>query len=154
MALSSRNKQNYDASSAVLLRSTSAAAVTATGADTAVAIDILQTAYWQGDNEIADGIFKVVFDVSAITTSGDATYTLTLILDDAANVSDSPVTVWTLVVKKAGVYVALLDSATLNLVMGSNANAGAWLASKVTIGGTTGKSITYACWLERAIGLV
>jgi len=152
-ANASRAKVQYDNSSAVVLQALGTTK-TSTFTGTAIPLDVLQTAYWATDNEIADGHFRIALDVTSLKTSAsDETYTFTLLANDSVGLNDgTPDTVATLKVVKAGVHEIILDSKTLNLLIANYSNPGMWIGLKVTIAGTA-PTITYGAWIEKALDM-
>jgi hypothetical protein len=147
----SRQRFLRDADAGVVLRASGSAAVTATATDTAVSLKQLDAAYW--DNyELPVGVMAVVFNVTAITTSGDATYDIAVQIDDTSGHSDTPVVLQSVRIAGTGTYVFYLDAKTIEKLNTDHSGTDQWLASKVTIGGTTGKSITYEAFIAKSLG--
>lgn len=140
-----------DSAAEVTLRASGSAAVTATATDTPVSMKRLDSAYWD-DNELPVGLFCVVFVVTAITTSGDATYAISVQVDDTSGHSDTPVTLASYTITTTGIYKMYLDAETIKKLNTDESGTDQWLASKVTIGGSTGKSITYEAFIAKSLG--
>lgn len=148
---SSRVNEIIDLDDAVTLRDATDGAETATATETAVSLQELDSAYWH-NGEIPHGVFKVVFHVTAVDrTTGDETYTLSLVVDDTADMSDTPATVAALAITAAGVYTMFVDSKNIPQVNADSSGADKWIAAKATLAGTT-PSITYGAWIARTRG--
>lgn len=150
-ANASRYSASMDASAAVTLRNAADGAETATATETAISLNELRTAWWS-NYEIPHGVFEVVFNVSALNTSGDAGYTLSLQVDDTLAQSDSPATIDSFLIVSTGVYKRYVDSKAIPLLNADHSGSGKWLACKVTITGSSGKSITYGCSISKCVG--
>lgn len=134
----------YDAAPATLFRARTDAAVTATADSTEIVLDGLD-GYWNTEGELADETFAVVINVTAITTSGDATYSFAVTGTDGAAGALTGVTLGTLGITAIGQYVVPVDVATIK--QADNDFGGVKVA--LTVGGTTGKSVTYHAWLAQ-----
>lgn len=149
----SRVKALYDVDAQVLLRDVADGAETATATETAVSLNELDSAYWH-DGEIPHGVFMVVVNVQATDAgTGDETYTLSLLVDDTANLSDSPVTIQSQAVAAgfSGVLYFYVDSANIPQLNPESSGTDKWLAIRATLGGTT-PSITYGAWIAKTAG--
>lgn len=149
----SKVKVQYDAAAAVLLRAASDGAETATATEAAVSLSELDGAYWQTEGEIPHGVFEVVVHVSALdNTTGDETYTLSLVVDDTSNMSDTPreIASLNLATKQTGVYYMYVDSRNIPKLDTDSSGSDKWLAIKATLAGTT-PSITYGAWISRSL---
>ncbi len=146
MGLSSKVRHSFDAEPKVMLRDAAAAAVTATKSETGISLDTLKAAYWQG-NETPQQTFAAIINVSAVDkTTGDETYVFTIQVDSVLAFSDSPVTIATLTVNAAGVYVVNLDGPTIDAL---DVNA-AFIRVTATLAGTT-PILSYGAWLAPAV---
>lgn len=149
----SRVKALYDIDAQVLLRDVADGAETATATETAVSLNELDSAYWH-DGEIPHGVFMVVVNVTASdATTGDETYTLSLLVDDVAAMNDSPVTIASQAVAAgfSGVLYFYVDSANIPALDTDTSGTDKWLAVKATLAGTT-PSITYGAWIAKTVG--
>lgn len=140
----------FDADASVTLRSSTAGAITSTATETAISMHEIRGAYWQDGDEIPYGVFDVWVDVTSFDhTTGDETYTLALVIDDTSGLSDSPVTLFSVLLPAAvGVYRFCLDSKTIALLNPDHSGTDQWLAVRMTLAGTT-PSINYSAWLGR-----
>jgi hypothetical protein len=149
MTQASKVKAMYDAASTAVLRNASDGAETSTATETAVALNILDAAYWQSGNKIVPhGVLEVTIHVTALdATTGDETYTLALLVDDASAMNDTPLAVWTQAITATGVYTALIDSDNIAKIIADKSGTDLWMAIRATLGGTT-PSITYGAWIS------
>lgn len=142
---SSRTKYLLDTAAAVTLRDIDDGAETSTATETAVSLNELDTAYWHDGNEIPYQVIVVQFNITACeSTDGDETYTLSILVDDTSDLSNNPVTVWTLAVPRGttGAFTAYVNAADIPLVDTDTSGTDKWIAVKATLAGTT-PSITY-----------
>lgn len=153
-ANSSRVSQLYDASTAVVLRTTAAVALTTTTTLTAISLSELRAAYWQ-NYEIPHGKFVVAFNVVAVKSSdSDETYVMTIKVDDTSGMSDSPVTIDTFTIPRAmaaGFITRVLDSRDIPNLDSDHSGTGKWITVTATLGGTN-PSLQFACWLAKCLG--
>lgn len=146
-ANASKVKAAFDAAASVTLRNSADGTETATVTETAVSLDLLSAAYWDA-NQVPGGNIRVIFNVISLDkTTGDETYTLSLQVDDALAQNDTPTTIWSLAVTSTGVYEAILDSKTIQNLVTDYSTGSLYIASKVTVAGTT-PIINYAAWIE------
>lgn len=149
MTQASKVKALYDAASTALLRNVADGAETSTATEAAVPLNILDAAYWQSGNKLVPhGVLEITIHVTALdTTTGDETYTLALMVDDASAMNDTPLAVWTQTITATGVYTALVDSDTIAKVIADKSGTDLWMAIRATLGGTT-PSLTYGAWIS------
>ena len=120
----------------LVLRAVSAGAETATGAETAIAFDL-----------VAAGDFKAVFSVDAIDrTTGDETYVLSVEVAEQADFSDAVAIDALPAVTAAGTYELPLSGRMIR----QHKPAASRIRCKHTLGGTT-PSLTYGCHLAPAV---
>jgi hypothetical protein len=149
----SRTKFMIDEDAGVLLRDIDDGAETSTATETAVSLNELDGAYWMDGKEIPHGIIAVQINVTACDdTDGTETYTLSLQVDDAAAMNDSPVTVWSQAVQRGftGVLYAYVDSKNIPALDTDSSGTDKWIAIKATLGGDT-PSITYGAVMAKSI---
>ena len=147
----SRVRMQQDKASAVTLRNAADGAETATATEAAVSLNLMKGAYWQDGNEIPHGVFEIGVDVQAISTGTAATYDFSIVGDDTANLSDSPVTFFSVRLPVVvGFYRFALDSKTLMSLDKDQSGDGYWIAAKITLGGADG-SITYGAWIGKSL---
>jgi hypothetical protein len=149
----SRVKYLMDTDSAVVLRNASDGAETATATETAVSLNELDTAEWDDGKVIPHGIIAVQIYVTANdSTTGDETVTLSLLVDDTSDLSNTPVTVWSqaLPVGFTGAITAHVDAKNIPLVDTDSSGTDKWIAIKATLAGTT-PSVTYGAWIAKSI---
>lgn len=140
-----------DTDAGVTLRNVADGAETATATETAISLKELDTAYWH-DNEIPHGTFEVFVNVTALDLAqADETYTISLVVDDTANLSDTPEVILSFAVKRVGVYRVLVDSKSIALQDPETSGADKWLAIRATLAGTS-PSITYGAWIAKNFG--
>ncbi|MBI2239624.1 MAG: hypothetical protein HYU59_02345 [Magnetospirillum gryphiswaldense] len=122
----------FTVDTALILRSPSDAAETATAAETGVALDVLKS-----------GAFHCVIDVLALdTTSTNETYKISLETDVSASFGGTPVEVAAVTVTATGRYILTVDQ---DLVATLDPDAAA-IRVKATLGGTT-PSLSYGAFL-------
>lgn len=147
----SRVNEIIDLADAVTLRDIADGAETATATETGKSLSELRAAYWH-NKEIPHGVFKVVFNVTAVDrTTGDEAYTLALVVDDTADMSDNPSVIASLAITTAGVYTMFVDSKNIPQIDPDTSGTDKWIAARATLGGTT-PIITYGAWIARARG--
>jgi len=147
----SRVRMQMDKAAAVTLRDAADGAETATATETAVPLNLIKGAYWQDGNELPHGVFEVGVDVVNADVGTGASYTFSLIGDDTSNMSDSPVTLFSVLLPvKAGFYRFAIDSKTIMSLDGDEGGADYWIAAKMTLAGT-GPSITYGAWIGKSL---
>lgn len=142
---SSRTKYLLDTAAAVTLRDIDDGAETSTATETAVSLNELDTAYWHDGNEIPYQVIVVQFNVTACdSTDGDETYSLSVLVDDTSDLSNNPVTIWTLAVPRGttGAFTAYINAADIPTFDTDTSGTDKWMAVKATLAGTT-PSITY-----------
>lgn len=148
----SKARWQFDAATAVTLRSVSDGAETSTATETAISLSELDGAYWQDGNEIPHGLFVVSVNVTARdATTGDETYVLSLLVDDVSGMNDSPVTIASYTIPATGLYTFVVDSKTIPGLDSDTSGTDKWLAVRATLGGTT-PSITYGAWIAKSLG--
>jgi hypothetical protein len=143
-----------DYAPAVVLRNVADGAETSTQTETAVSLNELRTAYWH-NKEIPHGSFEVFVHVTARQAGGTTPvngYTFSLLVDDTANMSDSPVTIASFVVPSTGVYRLVVDSKSIPVLDPDVSGAGKWIAARMTIAGNGSPSITYGAWIGKVLG--
>lgn len=148
----SRYKALRDTDASVVLRDVADGAETSTATETAVGLNELDLAYWQDGKEIPYGVLHIVIHVTALdATTGDETYTLSLIVDDALAMNDSPVTVWSQAIANTftGVLDVFLDTKNIPKLDTDSSGTEKYLAVKATLGGTT-PSLTYGAFIHRS----
>lgn len=142
----SRVKQIVDKASQATLRDVASGAITSTTTETALSLNELRAAYWQ-NYEIPHGVFAVSVNVTALDlSSGDETYTVSLLVDDVSGMNNNPVAVDSFPVKVAGVYTRYINSMDIPNLDADHDGLGKWIAVKATLAGTT-PSFTYGAWL-------
>lgn len=142
----SRVKEQFDAASSVTLRNVSSGAVTSTTTETGITLNELRTAYWH-NYEVPNGVMEIAVHVTALdTTSGDETYTISLLVDDVTGLNNSPVAIDAFPVTATGVYTRYINSADIPNLDSDHNGTGKYLAVKATLAGTT-PSITYGAWI-------
>ena len=147
----SRVRMQQDKAASVTLRNAAEGAETATATETAISVNLLKGAYWQDGHEVPHGVFEIGVDVQDAQVGTAATYDFSIVGDDTANLSDTPVTFFSVRLPVAvGFYRFALDSKTLMGLDSDQSGADYWIASKITIGGTGG-SITYGAWIGKSI---
>ena len=112
-----------------------------------------QPHYRDDGKEIPHGIIAVQINVTACDdTDGTETYTLSLQVDDAAAMNDTPVTVWSQAVTRGftGVLYAYVDSKNIPALDTDSSGTDKWIAIKATLGGDT-PSITYGAVMAKSI---
>lgn len=147
----SRVRMQVDKADAVTLRDAADGAETTTATETAVSVNLLKGAYWQDGNEIPHGVFEIGVDVLAADAGTAATYDFSIVGDDTANLSDSPVTLFSVRLPVAvGFYRFALDSKTIAGLDSDHSGTDYWIAAKMTMGGS-GNSITYGAWIGKSL---
>lgn len=152
-AIASRSPYVLDKAASVLLRSDTAAAITATTAETAISLSELNKAWW-ANFEIPHGKFVVAFDiVSCDAGDSDETYVLALLVDDVVAMNNSPVTIdqWTLPRGTTGVFTRVIDSRDIPALDPDHNGGDKFIQVKATLGGTT-PSLKYTCWMAKSLG--
>lgn len=110
-----KGSRKYQLDAELVLRASTAAAITATGASLTFDLGAMG-AYWNGtDGEVAGHQLAVVIDVAALVTGGmtPETYEFQVQTDSAAAFDDAIITSFKLAVAATGEYVFLLDVDTL-----------------------------------------
>lgn len=151
-ANASRVKYLIDTEDAVTLRDIADGAETSTATETAVSLNELDGAYWHDGTEIPYGVIKVMINVTATdSANSDETYVLAILVDDASNMGDSPVTVWTQTITRGftGVLYADIDADNIPKLDTDSSGTDKWIAIRATLGGTT-PSITYGAWIVKS----
>lgn len=147
----SRVRMQQDKAASVTLRDIADGAETATATETAVPLGLLKGAYWQDGHELPGGVMEIGVDVSAAAVGTAATYDFSLVGDDTANLSDTPVTIFqTRLPVAPGFYRFAVDSKTIMSLDSDQSGTDYWIAAKMTIGGTGG-SITYGAWIGKSL---
>lgn len=147
----SRVRMQQDKAASVTLRNAADGAETATATETAVSLNLMKGAYWQDGNEIPHGVFEIGVDVTAADVGAAATYDFSIVGDDTANLSDSPVTLFSVRLPVAvGFYRFALDSKTIMSLDKDQSGSDYWIAAKITLGGSGG-SITYGAWIGKSL---
>jgi hypothetical protein len=147
----SRVRMQQDKAASVTLRDIADGAESATATETAVSLNLLKGAYWQDGHEIPEGVFEIGVDVSAAAAGTGATYDFSIVGDDTANLSDSPVTLFSVRLPVAtGFYRFVLDSKTIMALDTDQSGSDYWIAAKITLGGSDG-SITYGAWIGKCL---
>lgn len=140
-----------DKAASVTLRNVSDGAETATATETAVPLGLLKGAYWQDGHELPGGVFEIGVDVTAASVGTAATYTFSIVGDDTSDLSDSPVTIFSVLLPvKADFYRFVLDSKTIMELDTDQSGADYWIAARITLGGSGG-SITYGAWIGKSL---
>lgn len=143
-------KAGFDKSALVTLRNVTDGTETSTATETAIDLGLLTAAYWQ-DDTVPHGTFKVVFHVTSLdTTTGDETYTLSLQVDDVLAHNNTPNTIWSQAITSTGVYEAIIDSKTIDLLVTDYSSEALYIAAKATLGGTT-PIIAYGAWIAEVV---
>lgn len=146
----SKVNMQYDVDAAVILRDIADGAETSTATETAVSLSELDTAYWHG-NEIPHGVFEIGVHVSALNLSTN-TYAISLLVDDASGLNDSPVTIASYNITAVGFYKFLVDSKSLPGLDSDSSGTDKWIGIRVTIAGVADSpSITYGAWIGKSI---
>lgn len=154
----SRVKAMFDTDASVTLRDVASGAVTSTTTETAVSLGELDTAYWEDGAQgsttgrIPFGVMQVEIDITACDSGdGDETYTISLLVDDASGMNDSPVTVWSQAVTRGftGVLYAYVDHRNITALNTDSSGSDTYMAIKATLAGTT-PSITYGARIVRS----
>lgn len=146
----SRVKYMVDADESVVLRDIADGAETSTATEAGVSLKELDAAYWH-NNEIPQGILAVAIHVTALDVAdADETYTLSLLVDDTSDMSDSPATVGSITIGATGVYYMYVDSRVVEALNAESSGADKWMAIRATLGGTT-PSITYGAWIAKSL---
>jgi hypothetical protein len=147
----SRYNALIDAESSVALRAAGSAAVTATGFSAGVSLNELDTAYWH-NNDIPNGIMKIMLRITAINLSTN-TYTFSLRVDDTADGSDTPTTVWSQALTATGVYEIYVPSSIIKALDTETSGTDKWMQIGVTMGGTpSSPSVTYDAYIVESKG--
>lgn len=148
----SRVKTLIDVATSVTLRAITAGAITATATEASVSLYELDKAYWDVGTEIPFGVVQVMYQITACDgTSADETYVLSLLVDDAAAMNDSPVTVHSMTVPRGftGILYALVDAESIPLLDPDHStNLGKFMSVRATLGGTT-PSLTYGATIVK-----
>jgi hypothetical protein len=145
MRMNSNQRYMYDAATEATLRAKSAAAITASGALSELALDQLQ-GYWTDGSELADLTLAVVIHVSAINT---ATGTYDIAVEGGPVGFGSSKTLGKLNgVTKVGQYVVLLDMASIELLKSDVASLRLNVTANDTDGAGAGvPSISLFSWI-------
>lgn len=131
------SKAIYDAGASVLLKADGSAAITSTASTSAVDFDMS-----------AGGTFAVAVNVEALdATTGDETYTISVVGQDSAGAND--VTLATFPVVATGEHLFALDAGTVVKQAGASV---AKVLLTATLAGTT-PSLTYSAWIQPVRGL-
>ena len=147
----SRVRMQQDKAASVTLRNAADGAETATATETAVSLNLLKGAYWQDGHEIPHGVFEIGVDVQSADAGTGATYDFSIVGDDTANLSDTPVTHFSVRLPvAAGFYRFAVDSKTLMGVDTDQSGSDYWIAAKMTLGGSGG-SIVYGAWIGKSL---
>lgn len=147
----SRVRMQQDKAASVTLRNVSDGAETATATETAVPLGLLKGAYWQDGHELPGGVFEIGVDVTAAAVGTAATYTFSIVGDDTSDLSDSPVTIFSVLLPvKADFYRFVLDSKTIMELDTDQSGSDYWIAARITLGGSGG-SITYGAWIGKSL---
>ena len=147
MGFPSKVRHLIDAAANVTLRDiTDGAETGASVYETAIDLEVLDSAYWH-NGEIPQQSFSAVVEVTALDTAdGDGTYTINIQTDSELAFGDSPVIVASLVVPAVGIYVINLDGPTIEALDAD--------ATHLRIGVVTDEttpSITYGAWLAPTV---
>ena len=144
-------KRGFDVDSAVTLRDITDGAETSTALETPISLGLLDHAYWH-NNEVPWGVLVVVVHVTACDDAdGTETYSLTLEVDDAAALNDTPTVVATLAIPRGttGVFEMYVDSRTIEGLVSDNSGTDLWIGIRATLGGDS-PSITYGAWIAKS----
>ncbi len=139
--LSGKVKREFDAAAAATLRAIADGAETATAAEAPVALNTLNNAYWD-NNDQPNGDLRVSISVTSIDRSTDEEYTINIEVDTAAGFS-TPKIVATLIEPPTVGYYELVVPASLIEKLEPGATH---IRAALVAGGTT-PSIDYAAWL-------
>lgn len=146
----SRSPYTYDGADAVVLRDVTDGAETSTTTEAGISLSELDHAYWHS-NEIPHGVLAVVVHVTALNLSTN-TYTFAVVVDDTANMSDTPTVVASAAISATGLYVFYIDSALIKALDTETSGADKWIATRVTTGGTPDSpSFTYGAWIAKSL---
>lgn len=119
-------------------------AVNATVNENALALNALNGAYWQTDGELADKQIAVVIHVSAMTTAGGETYTMSIQFDDSAAFT-SGVTHATFTLTAPGYYVFYFDMDTVTALDATKKPT--HVRTSFSTGGAGVPSLDYWAWM-------
>lgn len=145
--MNSAVKFNVDAEAQVSLRpeASVALAAAATVNETAVSLNEL-TSYWDTGIIPFESIAIQIF-VNSLTTSGDATYNITLeTASDAAGANNT--TQHSVTITETGLYTLYVDVDTARKI---DADA-SHIRLSSTIGGTSGFGLDYYAWMTPVVG--
>jgi hypothetical protein len=148
MGFPSRVRHGVDSDPSVKLRNLSDGVETASAVETAVSLNVNDTAIW-ANGAIPFQTAAVVINVQSIdTTTGDEAYAIQVQVDSDQAFAGSDFTVVGEVdVKANGVYVINLDGPTIKSLR-TNAK---FIRLALVAGGTT-PSINYEAWLAPSVG--
>lgn len=148
MGFPSKVRHAVDAEPSIVLRAESAAALTASGADAAISLNTLDTAYWH-NGEIPFQTATVVVHVTAIDVSGDQEYTIQVEVDsDQAFAGADATVVASLDVAAPGVYAIVLDGPTIKDLR----DDAKFIRTNTVAAGVDAKSIDFSAWLAPTVG--
>ena len=154
-ANASRVAAQVDKLTAATLRASGGADLTTTTTETAVSLNELRTAYWH-NFEIPHGKITVPVVVSKADTGGTNAYTLELLVDDTAAMSDTPVSLGKVTIPPGAVgeYEFVVDSKSIPALDPDHASndAGKWIAIKAGVTGDTTPKLNYSAWLGHCRG--
>ncbi len=147
MGFPSKVRHGVDAEPSVVLRALAGGNITASAAETAKALPILNTAFWH-NNDVAFENEAIVIHVTALDkTTGDETYEIQVQVDtDQPFAGSNFVIVGRLAVTTTGVFVINLDGPTIKtLLLG-----GAFIRVAAVLAGTT-PILNYEAWVAPSI---
>lgn len=148
MINSSKGKALYDASTASVIRTTAASAVTSDAINTGISLKELRTAYWH-NYEVPHGLFEVVINVSALNSDASGTI-FTVEIDDVSTMNNNPVKVGTLTVVATGCYRVVVDASIFDDVDTDHNGTDKFISVRHDVPGSGSPSVTYSAWLARA----
>lgn len=151
-ANASKVKSLIDLADTVVLRDVADGAETTTATETAVPLHELDTAYWH-NNEIPHGVMEIMIHVTnTVSSEGDETYNLALLVDDVSAMNDSPVTVWSQDIARGftGVLYAYVDSQNIPKLDTDSSGTEKYMAVKATITGGNPPGITYGAYITKS----
>lgn len=147
MGFPSKVRHAVDAEPSIVLRQPGAA-VTASGVDPAISLNVNDAPYWSPNGRIPFELAAAVIRVTSIDVSADETYAIQLQVDNDQAFAGSDFTVIAEIdLKSTGVFVINLDGPTIQALR-SNAK---FIRTALVAGGTT-PSIAYEAWLAPATG--
>lgn len=146
----SKVKYQLDVDAGVTLRNIADGAESSTATEASVSLKELDNAYWHS-NEIPHGVFAVAVHVSELDVAGTNAYVLSLLVDDAPTMNDSPVTIASYTITAPGFYTFFVDSKNIPVLDPDTSGTDKWLAIRATLSGDSTPEITYGAWIAKNV---